>query len=84
MLERLKRAPPLPYHLSFMIRLASGVPPSSLNSDIIVNRVSNDCQIKACLTGCVYRVVLPVIYFSVRYIRQHAGSKMIKACASIV
>jgi hypothetical protein len=24
-----------------------------LNLDITVKRVSNDCQIKACLTGCV-------------------------------
>jgi hypothetical protein len=36
MLEPLKRTPPLPYHLGFMVGLASGVPPSVNNMVEIV------------------------------------------------
>jgi hypothetical protein len=40
MLERLKRALPLPYHLCFMVELASGVPPSLSNERHVTPDVS--------------------------------------------
>jgi hypothetical protein len=41
MFERLKRTPPLPYHLGFMIGLTSGVPQSITFSVFTCDHVLN-------------------------------------------